>query len=37
VQSYQAVGMTLVYFDLRIRKEGYDLEMSAEQDAPLVS
>lgn len=33
VQCYQAVGMTLVYFDVRIRKEGYDLEMAAEEEA----
>lgn len=34
--AYQAVCMTLLYFDLRIRKEGYDLELAAEsqQDTP---
>jgi len=25
--------MTLLYFDLRIRKEGYDLELAARQQA----
>jgi hypothetical protein len=27
--TYQAVCLTLLYFDLRIRKEGYDLEVAA--------
>jgi hypothetical protein len=27
--AYQAVCLTLLYFDLRIRKEGYDLEVAA--------
>jgi hypothetical protein len=30
-QSYQAICMTLIYFDLRIRKEGFDLELAALQ------
>jgi hypothetical protein len=30
-QSYAAVCWTLFYFDLRIRKEGYDLELAAQQ------
>jgi hypothetical protein len=30
-QSYQAVCMTLLYLDLRIRKEGFDLEVAASQ------
>lgn len=28
-QSYQSVCFTLLYFDLRIRKEGFDLELAA--------
>jgi hypothetical protein len=32
VQAYQAVCVTLLYFDLRIRKEGYDLELAAQQE-----
>jgi hypothetical protein len=28
-----AVGLTLVYFDTRIRTEGYDLEVMAAQQA----
>ncbi len=36
VQSYQAVCMTLLYFDLRIRKEGYDLELAAEREVPSL-
>jgi hypothetical protein len=31
--TYSAVCITLIYFDLRIRKEGYDLELSAKQEA----
>jgi hypothetical protein len=31
VQSYSAVCTTLLYFDLRIRKEGFDLELAAQQ------
>lgn len=31
VQTYGSVCITLMYFDLRIRKEGYDLELAAEQ------
>jgi hypothetical protein len=31
VQSYSAVCTTLLYFDLRIRKEGFDLELAARQ------
>lgn len=36
--AYQAVCLTLLYFDLRIRKEGYDLEVAAQgqQDVPLA-
>jgi hypothetical protein len=34
VQTYQAVCVTLMYFDLRIRKEGFDLEMLAGQQEP---
>src|SRR5262249_54570040 len=29
--AYQAVCITLLYFDLRIRKEGFDLQVMAEQ------
>jgi hypothetical protein len=36
MQTYQYICITLVYFDLRVRKEGYDLEIAArEQLAPL--
>jgi hypothetical protein len=31
VQSYSAVCITLLYFDLRIRKEGFDLDLAARQ------
>jgi hypothetical protein len=36
--AYQAVCLTLLYFDLRIRKEGYDLEMAVQgqEDVPLA-
>jgi hypothetical protein len=38
VQTYSAVCFTLLYFDLRIRKEGFDLELAAKQQAtPAVS
>ena len=38
VQTYGAVCLTLLYFDLRIRKEGFDLELAARQQAtPTVS
>ena len=30
-QAYAAICVTLLYFDLRIRKEGFDLEMAARQ------
>ncbi len=33
VQTFQAVCFTLLYFDLRIRKEGFDLELAARQQA----
>jgi hypothetical protein len=33
VQTFQAVCLTLLYFDLRIRKEGFDLELAARQQA----
>ncbi len=29
VAAYSAICWTLFYFDLRIRKEGYDLELAA--------
>jgi hypothetical protein len=35
-QTYQAVCLTLLYFDLRIRKEGYDLELAAQQEGTPV-
>jgi hypothetical protein len=35
VSSYLSVCLTLFYFDLRIRKEGYDLEVAAQQQAGL--
>ncbi len=31
--TYSTVCITLVYFDLRVRKEGYDLELAARQEA----
>jgi hypothetical protein len=38
VQTYSAICFTLFYFDLRIRKEGFDLELAAKQQAaPAVS
>jgi hypothetical protein len=37
VVTFNAVCMTLAYFDLRIRKEGYDLELAAQQQAPTPS
>jgi hypothetical protein len=37
VATFQAVCLTLCYFDLRIRKEGYDLELAAQQQAPTPS
>jgi hypothetical protein len=33
VQTYSAICFTLLYFDLRIRKEGFDLELAARQQA----
>jgi hypothetical protein len=33
-QAYSAICITLLYFDLRIRKEGFDLEMAARQHSP---
>lgn len=36
--AYQAVCLTLLYFDLRIRKEGYDLEVAAQgQESVLLA
>jgi hypothetical protein len=37
VQTYNAVCMTLLYFDLRIRKEGFDLELAAQQQSSDMS
>jgi hypothetical protein len=37
VQTYGAICFTLLYFDLRIRKEGYDLELAARQQAAPTS
>jgi len=34
VSSYLSVCLTLLYFDLRIRKEGFDLELAAQQELP---
>jgi hypothetical protein len=31
VQTYRSVCWTLLYFDLRIRKEGYDIELAARE------
>lgn len=36
VASFSAVCFTLMYFDLRIRKEGFDLELAARQQAPTT-
>ncbi len=33
-QIYYAVCLTLLYFDLRIRKEGLDLELAAQEQTP---
>jgi hypothetical protein len=33
VQTYSAICTTLLYFDLRIRKEGYDLELAVQQSS----
>jgi hypothetical protein len=33
LQTYLSICMTLLYFDLRARKEGYDLELAAQKDA----
>jgi hypothetical protein len=33
LQSYSAVCWTLFYFDLRIRKEGFDLELAAQEES----
>ncbi len=37
VSSFSAVCWTLLYFDLRIRKEGFDLELAAQQQASATS
>jgi hypothetical protein len=37
VQTFQAVCMTLLYFDLRIRKEGFDLELASRIQAPTTT
>jgi hypothetical protein len=37
VQTYMAICITLYYFDLRIRKEGFDLELAARQQSSVVS
>src|SRR5262245_18633310 len=37
VQAFDAVCMTLLYFDLRIRKEGFDLELAAKQQGATTS
>jgi hypothetical protein len=36
VQTYLAVCITLLYFDIRIRKEGFDLELAAQQQSPVT-
>ncbi len=33
LQGYESICVTLLYFDLRIRKEGFDLELAAQQHA----
>jgi hypothetical protein len=37
MESYSAVCLTLFYFDLRIRKEGYDLELAAQRKAAVLA
>jgi hypothetical protein len=37
VGTFQAICMTLLYFDLRIRKEGFDLELAAREHATIIS
>jgi hypothetical protein len=37
VETYSAVCFTLMYFDLRIRKEGFDLELAAKQQSIELS
>jgi hypothetical protein len=37
VGTYYSICLTLLYFDLRIRKEGFDLELAAKEQAPVVS
>jgi hypothetical protein len=37
VQTYYAICLTLLYFDLRIRKEGFDLELAAREHATIIS
>ncbi len=37
VAAYTSVCMTLLYFDIRIRKEGFDLEMAAQQKPAALS
>lgn len=34
ITPFMAVGLTLTYFDTRIRREGYDLEVMAQQQQP---
>jgi hypothetical protein len=34
--AYSAICVTLLYFDLRIRKEGFDLELAAKQQVPMA-
>jgi hypothetical protein len=36
VQTYIAVCITLLYFDLRIRKEGFDLELAAKHQSSVA-
>jgi hypothetical protein len=37
VGTFQAICMTLLYYDLRIRKEGFDLELAARLQAPSTT
>ncbi|HZU38862.1 MAG TPA: hypothetical protein VFA18_23240 [Gemmataceae bacterium] len=36
ITTYGTVCLTLAYFDLRVRKEGYDLEVAAQGEAPVA-
>jgi len=37
IETFSAICLTLLYFDLRIRKEGFDLELAAKEQTSIVS